>query len=64
MILNDENRIQNMNNKNKKHLIVKIFNITKLKKKTHVEFITNYLREILINERIINTIDIQKKICF
>ena len=57
MILNDENQIQNMNNENKKHLIVKTFNIMKLKKnKTHVEFITNYLREILINKRIINTI--------
>ena len=50
----------------KKHVAIKTFNITKLKKrnKIYVEFITNYLREILINKRIINTINIQKNFCF
>ena len=50
----------------KKHVAIKTFNITKLKKKNeiHIEFITNYLREILINKRIVNAIDIQKNFCF
>ena len=55
-----------MCNEIKKHVIIKTFNITKLRKKnkTYVEFITSYLREILINKRIINAIDIQKNFCF
>ena len=55
-----------MCNKIKKHVVIKIFNITKLKKKNkaHIEFIINYLREILINKRIINAINIQKNFCF
>ena len=55
-----------MCNKIKKHVAIKILNITRLKKRneTHVEFITNYLRKILINKRVINVINIQKNFCF
>ena len=55
-----------MCNEIRKHVVIKIFNIMRLRKRneTHVEFITNYLREILINERVINAIDIQKSFCF
>ena len=49
-----------MCNKIKRHVVIKIFNITKLRKKNkiHVKFITNYLREILINKRVISAINI------
>ena len=55
-----------MCNKIKKHVVIKTFNITRLKKrnKVYIEFITSYLRKILINERIVNIIDIQKNFCF
>ena len=55
-----------MCNRIKKHVVIKTFNITKLKKrnKAHVEFITSYLREILINKQVISAIDIQKNFCF